>query len=485
MAATARMEEAIRAFSLGRLDEAARLCRAILQRDPGDFYALHLSGVLAIRRGEPERAVEFATQALRVRPGHPEVLGNRGAALRLLGRHDAALIDYDAALALAPRAPDLRNNRGVALAALGRHEEAIEEYRHALDAAPRFADALYNLGISLGALNRHAEAVAAYTSALDANPEHAQARWNRGLSRLALGDFAGGFADYEVRDQLDDPRAARRRIATAGWNGRDPVAGRTVLLLSEQGFGDVLQFSRFARPLHARGARVVLEAPPALAPLLEPLPYLAGVVTTSDPLPPFDLHCALTSLPGLLGTRLETLPAQDPPLQAPREWLERWSRRLAQVPRPRIGIAWSGGTGRANDPRSIPLAAWSALRELPAGCVALQKEIVAADRPLLEGARPIAHFEDEVADFRDTAALAQLVDAVVTIDTAVAHLAGAMAQPTTILLPFSADWRWLVDRDDSPWYPTARLIRQPRAGDWASVLERAACDLRARLDGWR
>lgn len=480
--ADASMDRAAAAFSAGRLDESWDLCQAILHEAPAHFFALHLASVVAARRAQWLQAVELATRALHARPGHPEVLGNRGAALRMLRRYEEAIADYDAALVSAPDSAEVRNNRGIALAAMQRHDDALAEYARALATAPAFAEAHYNRGISLATLNRHAEAIEAYSRALEIEPAHARARWNRGLSRLATGHFREGFADYEARHLLGDARAGIRPVAGKAWDGRDSIAGKTVLVRAEQGLGDCIQFSRFARTLRDRGARVLLEAPAALAPLLASLPYLADVIPSGSFLPPFDLHCAIASLPGLLGTRVEDIPLQDPPIAPPPEWLDRWRRRLADVKGPLVGIAWAGGTGLHNDdPRSIALARWRGVRELPVTFVALQKEIPAADREALASPKPLLHFEDAIEDFRDTAALLALVDLVVTIDTSVAHLAAAMGRPTWILLPFAADWRWLLARDDSPWYPTARLLRQPRPGDWDPVLDRVAHDLRARI----
>lgn len=472
------MDRAAAAFSTGRLDEALALCGAILREDATHFYALHLASAIALQQARWHEAADLATRALAVRPGHADVLANRGAALRRLGRIAEALADYDAVLAANPAAADARNNRGVALAALGRHEEAIAEYSRVARAAPGRAEAFYNLGVSLAALNRHGDAIAAYTRVLAVDGRHVRARWNRALSLLASGRWTEGFAEYEARRTLGDDRWTTRAVAGTPWTGAEAVEGRTVLLLAEQGFGDALMFCRFARVLHERGARVILEAPRELAPLLASLPWLDAVVATGDPLPAFDLYCPLPSLAPLLGTRIETLPAQDPPLALPHPWAERWRGRLSVLARPRIGIAWSGGLpGATDDPRAIPLRLWDELRRLPATFIALQNRIDDPEAALLDASPCVHRFDREIDDFRDTAALVAQVDLVITVDTAVAHLAGAMARPTWILLPFAADWRWLLGREDSPWYPSARLFRQARPGDWQGVMARVRADL--------
>jgi len=476
------MDRAAAAFAAGRVDEALALCAGILRGDPRHFYALHLSGAIALQRARWEEALALATRALEVKPGHREVLANRGAALRRLGRFDEALADYDRVLAAHPDAPDARHNRGVALAALGRHDEAIGEYVRALQAAPGFVEALHNLGTSLAALNRHAEAVNAYSRALALDPAHMRARWHRALSLLALGRWREGFADYEARRALGDPRAATRAAPGPAWTGREDVAGRTVLLLAEQGFGDTLMFVRFARALHERGARVLLAAARELAPLLAPLPWLAAVVTPDAPLPACDFTCALGSLPARLDVTLETLLPQQPPLAAPGARRDKWQALLSGASHPRIGIAWSGGVGDGRaDPRIVPLEQWQVLREAPLTFVSLQNRVTPSEAASLDAQPRVLRFEPHIADFADTAALIAELDLVITIDTAVAHLAGAMGRPVWILLPFAADWRWLVGREDSPWYPQARLFRQPRPGDWASVLGSVARELARRF----
>jgi len=478
------MDRAAAAFAAGRTEEAASLCAAVLREEPSHFYALHLACVLALQQARWQEALDLSTRALAVRPGHPEVRANRGAALRRLDRHAEALAEYDAVLAAHPQAADARNNRGVALAALGRHEEAIAEYARAAQAAPGHAEAFHNLGVSLAALARHGEAIAACNRALAIDARHVRARWNRALSLLAMGHWAEGFAEYEARRVLGDARWVTRAVSGTPWTGRESVAGRTVLLLAEQGFGDALMFCRFARVLHERGARVILEAPGEVGSLLAPLPWLDRVVAKGEPLPAFDLYCPLASLPALLGTRLETLPAQEPPLHAPPAFDERWHERLSTFPRPRIGIAWSGGLAPgSDDPRAIALSHWAGLRELPASFIALQKRIDRAEAALLDATPRVHRFEREIEDFRDTAALIAQVDLVITVDTAVAHLAGAMGRPVWILLPFAADWRWLLGREDSPWYPSARLFRQARPGDREGVMARVREELQRFLAG--
>ena len=439
------MQRAAALFQAGRWDEAEALCREIERLEGGrHFYAWHLLSVIALHRGRHEAALDLSTRALALDPHHVDVLCNRGAALRNLGRYEEALADYDRAIAANPGHGPAHNNRGVALAALNRHEEAE----------------------------------AAYDRALAVNAGDDRARFNRGLARLIRGDLARGLADFEARWTGSDTQAGQRPMPAPQWSGREPLEGRTILLHSEQGLGDSIQFARYVPQVAALGATVLVEAHGGLPPLLAQLPGVAGVFDRGAPLPPYDFHCPLMSLALAFGTTLATIPAAVPYLRAPPGHVERWRARLGPRSRPRVGLAWSGSTTLRNDRnRSIPLALLAPLRLLPIDFFALQKDVRPGDADALRSGPPIAAYGDELADFRDTAALVELMDLVISVDTAVAHLAGAMAKPAWVLLPWSPDWRWLLDRTDSPWYPTARLLRQSQPGDWEGVVARLAREL--------
>jgi hypothetical protein len=443
------MERAAALFQAGRWDEAEALCHEIERAQGGrHFYAWHLLSVIALHRGQHEAAAELATRALALEPRHVDVLCNRGAALRNLGRYEEALADYDRALEVNPMHGAAHNNRGVALAALNRYEEARAAYDRAL--------------------------------AIDARDD--RARFNRGLARLVRGDLPGGFADFEARWTGSDTQAGPRAMAAPQWTGREPLEGRTILLHAEQGLGDSIQFARYVPQVAARGARVVIEAHGGLGPLLADMPGVSQVVARGEPLPPHDFHCPLMSLALAFGTTLATIPASVPYLRAPDAHRERWQARLGRRQRPRVGLAWSGSTTLRNDRnRTIALALLGPLRALPFDFYSVQKEVRPTDAAALASAPPIAAFAGELADFRDTAALVELMDLVVSVDTAVAHLAGALAKPVWVLLPWSPDWRWLLERTDSPWYPSARLWRQSRPRDWPGVVEQVAAEARRAL----
>lgn len=438
----AELGRAAALFAANRLDEAQEVADRLLLAAPGSFHVHHLRAALAARRGAWQASVDAATRALTLQPGHTEALANRGAALRMLGRIEEALADYDMALRGNPRSAEAHNNRGVALAALNRHGEAIE----------------------------------AYTRALELNPAYERARFNRAMSRLVLGDFAEGWKDHESRWSGSEMHRGPRALGGRAWDGREDLRGKTLLLHAEQGMGDAIQFSRYARLVRDRGARVILEVHAPLEPLMEGLDGVERVVALGEPLPAFDLHCALMSLPLAFGTRLESIPAQVPYLQVDETHIARF--REAPGAGLRVGLAWSGSRTLRNDAnRSIALERLAPLAAPGRTLVAVQKDIRDADRAAM-ASLGVRSFDEALGDFRDTAALVQSLDLVVSVDTAAAHLAGALGKPVWVLLPFSPDWRWLLDRDDSPWYPTARLFRQPRPGDWDEPIARVAGALR-------
>ena len=438
------MREAAALFQAGRLDEADARCREILEAT-GQRHAVawHLRSVIAARRGDAQGCADYASRSLALEPANPEALSNRGAALRMLGRYEEALADYQRALQLAPRSPEAHNNRGVALAAMARWREALSSYDEALAIFPAFS----------------------------------RARFNRALARLTLGDLPGGFADFEARWTGADNQSGRPGFPQPAWTGAEPLQGRTILLHGEQGAGDVIQFVRYVPYVAALGARIVLHVHRPLVPLLEQLP-VAHVVAFDAPLPPFDTHCALMSLPLAFGTTLASIPREVPYLHADAARVERWRALLGSPRRPLVGLAWSGNAAQANDRnRSMPLEALRPLAQLPLTLVSLQKDVRPEDRRALVS-MGLLDTSLHLADYADTAALVELLDMVVSVDTSVAHLAGAMGKPLLAMLCHTADWRWLTERSDSPWYPTATLMRQRAPGSWREVVADTARELR-------
>lgn len=463
----------------GRLDEAlAAYARAVALR-PAFAEAHSNLGMCLLDRGQTGEAVACFERALALRPELAEAHTNLGLALESRGLPDQAMDSHRRALALRPDYPEALNNLGNALKLAGRFAEAVDCYARALALRPGYAEAENNLGLALAAQGRVEESLAAFERALALRPDFAQARWNKGITLLLKGDYAAGWPLYEARWQAIGPRARLPEFREPLWTGDQPLAGRTILLHHEQGLGDTLMTLRYVPLLAARGARVVLQMPPALAALAASVPGAGPVVVEGGPLPPIDLQCPMMSLPLAFHTTLQDVPAPVPYLFAPEPRQAAWQERLGPRRRPRIGLVWSGSRSQAFDQRPVPLRLLLPLLDRDAEFISLQQEYAEADRPLLEADGRIRDCSAELRDLADTAALVMQLDLVITIDTAVAHLAGALGKPAWLLLAFAADYRWLLGREDSPWYPTLRLYRQPAFGDWGPVLVR----LGAALDG--
>jgi len=440
------IHQAIAAHQAGRLDEAEAGYRAVIAHDPLVFDAQRLLGAALFQEGRAAEALPVLERALALQDDSDEVWSLHGNCQGQLGAPERAIASLERALALRPDKAEIWNSLGRQLQALGRYDAADAHYDRAVALAPQWP----------------------------------QYRLHRSLVRLLTGDFAGGWADWEARLQLPET-APDRVVARPQWDGVQPLAGRTLLLVCEQGLGDSIQFARYARPLAAGGARVVLGVPPALRRLVGSLDGGVMVVSDGDPLPPIDLTCPLMSLARIAGTRADTIPWPGPYLRAPADRVAYWATRLAAdgVPAPgtrRYGLVFSGNAGHGSDAqRSLALEQLAPLLA-SAGAHAcqwhlLQNEVRAADEPWLQRLGLIDH-RAELTDLAETAALATCLDGVISVDTAVAHLAGALGLPLYLLLAFNPDWRWMLGRTDTPWYPGAQLLRQATPGDWSGPLER-------------
>ena len=459
----------------GRPEEAERLYRSVLAVQPEDAVVHFNLGCAWLAAGDGARAEAALRAALALRPAYGAALNNLGTALRQQGRPAEALACYRRAVELRPDQAGVHGNIGSALLALGRADDALAHLRTAVRMAPDDAEACNNLGGALLALDQAPEAAGWFRLAVRHDPEHCQARFGLALALLAQGQFREGWQHYDSRWRDPAFTADERPFAQLPWGGEEPVQGRTILLHAEQGLGDTLQFVRYAPLLRTRGARVVLQVQAPLVALLADLAD-AVIAREAEP-PPFDLHCPLMSLPRAFGTGLDSIPAEVPYLRAPPAHLSLWSARLGERRRRRIGLAISGDPSHPEAAqRSSPAALFlTAFAGVDAELHVLQKDIRAADAPALAA----LHVHDPlIEDFRDTAALVALMDLVVTVDTAPAHLAGALGVPVWVLLQHGADFRWLSGRTDSPWYPTARLFRQRGYGNWTSVLAEVAAALR-------
>ncbi len=443
----AELGELLRA---GRLAEAETLCRTLLIAQPANLgLRINLANIIG-DLGQADEAEALLRQILAERPDLVEVRYNLALLLHEERRLDEALAEYDQALAMRPDFVLAHNNRGAALRDLGRPAEALE----------------------------------AFGQAVALRGDYAEAQLNQAMCRLQLGDFVEGWRQYEWRRLTRQGRLEAPAAGVRAWTGQADLSGRTLLLRGEQGFGDTLQFCRFVPLVAQKGARVILEVQPGLERLLSRLDGAAEVVAAGRPHRGFDLWAPLMSLPLALGLTLETIPAETPYLSADPSLAAQWGRRMAGREGPRVGLVWAGAaradrTAAATDRRrSLPLRALAPLAGAAATFVSLQKGAAAAElrQAAAEGwaGPPILDWTAELADFEDTAALVANLDLVISCDTAVAHLAGALGKPVWVLNRFDSCWRWLTGRDDSPWYPTARLFRQTVRGEWDDVIERVA-----------
>ncbi|OYX29289.1 MAG: hypothetical protein B7Y99_13430 [Caulobacterales bacterium 32-69-10] len=455
---------------IGRLDEAVRDHGQVVELNPHHPHAHYSLGATLQALGRLDEAAKAYDQAARLDPTLLAAHVQGAALLLTLGRFDEALAACDRALALNPAQAASWSNRGAALLALNRPQEALAAFDRAIAIDPAFPPGHANRGAALRELNRVVEAIAGFEQALALAPDYVEARCNLGVCQLLAGDLERGFAGHEQRWRVEPGLSQRRAFDAPLWTGQD-ISGRTILLHAEQGFGDTINFCRYAPLLAARGARVVLEVQPPLKALMRSLAGVSDLVARGEPLPPFDYHCPLMSLPAAFSTQLGAIPAAPAYLSAPPDRLAAWTQRIGPADGFRLGVVWSGKPTHHNDHnRSIPLARF--LQALPKGIevFSLHDRVREADAEILARHPEIRRFDGQIADFADTAALAAAMDLVVSVDTSAAHLAAAIGRPTWVLLPFAPDWRWLLERDDSPWYPSVRLFRQPALGDWDSVL---------------
>lgn len=368
-------------------------------------------------------------------------------------------------------------NRGVALAKLGLLDEAIAAYQAALSFKPDFPEAYFNWGNALQLLSSYEMALAAYDQAIAIRADYAQAHWNKSMALLLRGELENGFKLFEWRWRCSAFTSKQRNFKQALWLGAESLQGKTILLHAEQGMGDTIQFCRYCEAVHALGAIVLLEVQAPLVGLLASLRGVSRLIKRGDPLPEFDFHCPLMSLPLALKTGLDSIPAAPHYLRADSAKVALWKNRLGEKTIKRVGLVWSGSQIHRNDKtRSIPLANF--IGSLPPGFeyISLQKENRTEDGPVLMNSN-IKTFESELHDFSDTAALCDLMDLIISVDTSVAHLAGALGKRVFLFLPHIPDWRWMLQRDHSPWYPSMRIFRLNQNESWSSLLRTCANEI--------
>lgn len=465
--------------ALKRDAEALDCLDRALAMQPGDPGTLlhRANSLLTLNR--PQDALDSFNQTLVRDPRNASALLGRGSALAALDLTAEALADFDACLALAPGHPAALYNRGTALALLNRHDEALAAFDQAIAAVPDHVRAWNNRGRTLQALSRHAEAIESFDRAIAGQKDYADAHFNRALSRLTLGDLRHGFEQYEWRWKRTGMTDARRAYGRPLWLGEYPIARKTILLHAEQGLGDTIQFARYVPLLARDGATVVLEVPAELKRVLAGLAGVTAGYARGEKLPAFDVHCPLGSLPLALRTEPATIPADIPYLRADEPHLAKWRARLDALPGKRVALSWAGNRSHPNDRnRSIELKLLEPLFALDGvSFLSIQRELRAQDAELLARHRNVTALGEELDDMADTAAVTTLADLTIAVDTAVAHLAGSLGRPLWVMLPFAPDWRWTLTGEHSPWYPKARLFRQPALDNWASMIETLRAEL--------
>lgn len=492
----------------GQFEEAEAICRGILAQDPSNADAVDLLGMLESERGRHEAAVGYQALAIALKPGVWRYHQRLGNALEQLGRHEDAVACYEEAVHLGGAKPDLLANLGNALARwghalrglnrlreaaacfeqalrlepeqaelhrtlgnvweeLGARQAAVGCYRCAVAHNPGYAEGHAHLGRLLREQGQLEEACECLEAAIRLKPDLAEAHWNRGLALLAVGDFERGWPEYAWR--LSGDGAKPRQWLRPAWDGA-PLEGRSILLYAEQGLGDAIQMVRYAPLVRERGGRVLLECQPLLARLLGTVRGIDQVIPAGLPLPDFEVQASLLELPGVFGTRLATIPAEVSYLEA---------TCMGQRDPTAVGLVWAGDPGHAGDrTRSLKLSQLAPLGQVPGvKFFSLQKGPQAAELLAPPPGLRVTDLAGNLMDFADTAAAILSLNLVITVDTATAHLAGALGRPVWTLLPFAPDWRWLLERNDSPWYPSMRLFRQPRPGDWEAVIEEVAARL--------
>lgn len=455
----------------------ASFARALCLK-PDYAEAFYNRGIALHEGRRAHQAAASYERALRIDPAYAEAYCNRGNALKDLKRPAAAIAHYRKAIALKPDYVEAHYNQGNVLQELMRPGPAIVSYDRATAIEPGNADAWSNRGNALLQQSRIDAAVASYDRAISARPDYADAYWNKSLALLLSGDFARGLPLYEWRWRTAKTELKQRFAGRPAWLGAEPVTGRRILLHSEQGLGDMIHFCRYARLVRELGGYVILEAPRPLLTIFEGLEGVDRLVAQGEALPAFDLHCPLMSLPLAFRTDLASIPSPGAYLRCDADRKAAWARVLGPRTGLRVGLVWSGSAVNKGDHlRSIPLATLVPYLPGTLDYVSLQKEVRDSEIDLLASTPRIRHFGDRIRDFADTAALCELMDVVVSVDTSVAHLSGALGKATWLLLPVVPDWRWLLNRSDSPWYSSMRLYRQDQALDWEGVVRRVRDDL--------
>lgn len=457
----------------GKTDEAIARYQQAIALNPRYADAHNNLGRLLVEKGRAEDSLSHFRQAIAANPRFSQAHNNLGTALHQAGRIPEAIRCYRRAIELNPDYVEAHSNLGSAHLQLDQVEDALANCRKAVGLNPAFAEGHYNLANTCRSALKLDEAIECYERAIGMRPDDGGYHWNYSLALLLHGDYAKGWPEYEWRWQgCRELKDGKPHLSRPEWNGQD-IAGKTVLLYREQGLGDVIQFIRYAPLVAARGASVIVACQPELVRLLGAVHGVSTVIPQGQPLPRFDVHCPLLSLPLIFHTTLDTLPAHVPYIQADAALAQAWRKRIDPDAALKVGLIWGGWAGNVVDrKRSIALTAFAPLGQVKGvQFYSLQKGEHAAQAEAPPAGMRIIDWTGDIHDFADTAALMTNLDLVISVDTAGAHLAGAMGKPVWLLNRFESEWRWLLDRKDSPWYPTMRIFRQARPGDWGTVIE--------------
>jgi tetratricopeptide (TPR) repeat protein len=511
-----------KAFELhkdGRTSEAEEIYKAILKEKPNDFNCLHLLGLIANEKENYEAARELISKALLSNPNSAEAHYNLGNSLKKLNKLNEAIHSYDNAINI-KKDYEFYFNRGYVLNEIGQIDSAIDSYNEAIKIKPDYAEAFYNIGIifkdknkdtdnlskailnfnkaieikpdyaeallnkgmCLHFSNRIKPAIESYDAALKINPDYEDAKWNKSLSLLLIGNFDQGWILFESRWKRDSFTEPRRNFSKPLWLGEESLKNKTILLYSEQGLGDTIQFVRYAKIISQMECKVILEIPESLVELFKEIKDFGTLIKRGEVLPDFDYQCPLLSLPLAFKTNITNIPFPNSYLFSKTKSLNKWAKKLNTKLKPRVGLVWSGKTTHKNDHnRSFALS--SILSYLPDNFeyFSIQNELQDKDKSALSNSK-IKHFGAEIENFDDTAALCSLMDIIISVDTSIAHLSGALGKKTWVLLPFNPDWRWLMNSEDTPWYSSAKLYRQAQKNNWQSVFNKIKLDLLDTLE---
>jgi tetratricopeptide (TPR) repeat protein len=462
---------------LARWEEAAESYREALKIAPHQHETHNQLGAVLFELRRFDEAHTHFRKAIEIKSDFVPALNNLGNTRVDLTRFEEAISVFDQALLQSPDLAELHCNKANALKALGRFDEALACYDRAIGLKPNYSEAHSNRGTCLEDMMRMGEALFSYKNALALKPDYAEAHWNFALNRLRIGDLKTGWLESEWRWKCPALSLRQRGFVQPLWLGADAIAGKTLLLHCDQGLGDTIQFLRYVPLVAARGARVVLEVDQTLHELCSELPGVSQLIARGEALPASDFHCPLGSLPLAFDTTLATIPQAVPYLLVG-DKAAAWKDRLGSMKSPRVGLVWAGNPNHNNDRnRSVPLETLLPLLDVKAQFFSLQKDVRPGDAAVLRERTEIIDLGHELGSFAETAAIIQSLDLLITVDTSVAHLAGALGRPVWIFLPYVPDWRWQLMRADSPWYPTARLFRQSKTRDWQSVVDQARAAL--------